>query len=164
MLRLSNLADYGVLVMTTAARATETGGLTSASQIAGLSAIPAPTVAKLLGQLARAGLLTSQRGVAGGFALARPARSISLADIVEAIDGPIALTHCGTPGADCDLSGHCTVRPHWAPVNAAVRAALSAVSLADIAPEAHGAPHPVSAQRLPSQAPADRRSNPEAIA
>jgi FeS assembly SUF system regulator len=135
MLRLSNLADYGVVVMTAAARAAETAAAPlSASQVSTLTGIPAPTVAKLMGQLGRAGLLTSQRGVAGGFALARPAARVSLADIVEAIDGPIALTHCGNSDAGCDLSHACAVRPHWAPVNRAVKAALSQVSLADLAP------------------------------
>ena len=135
MLRLSNLADYGVVVMTAAARAAADGRLTSAAQVAQLTGIPAPTVAKLMGQLGRAGLLTSQRGVAGGFALARPASGISLSDIVEAIDGPIALTHCGQPGAQCcDLSASCAVRPHWATVNRAVKSALEGVSLAELAP------------------------------
>jgi FeS assembly SUF system regulator len=138
MLRLSNLADYGVVVMTAAARAadpaTPSASPLSASQVAAQTGIPAPTVAKLMGQLGRAGLLTSQRGVAGGFALARPATAISLADIVEAIDGPIALTHCGSAHDDCNLSGACAVRPHWAPVNRAVKAALAQVALADLAP------------------------------
>ena len=135
MLRLSNLADYGVVVMTAAAHAADGGALASSAQIAQLTTIPAPTVAKLMGLLARAGLLVSQRGVGGGFALARPAAGISLADIVEAIDGPISLTHCGQPGADCcGISSACQVKPHWAPVNRAVRNALSGVTLAELAP------------------------------
>ncbi len=134
MLRLSNLADYGVVVMTAAARAAADGRMMSTAQVAQQTGIPAPTVAKLMGQLGRAGLLTSQRGVAGGFVLARQAGEISLADIVEAIDGPIALTHCGQPGSDCELSSNCAVRPHWAPVNQAVKAALSGVTLAELAP------------------------------
>ena len=153
MLRLSNLADYGVVVMTAAARIAEgrvaaDGRHASAAQVATLTGIPAPTVAKLMGQLARGGLLVSHRGVAGGFALARPAPEISLADIVEAIDGPIALTHCGQPGADCDLSHNCAVRPHWAPVNNAVKAALAQVSLADLAPPSVRKP-----AQLPNQLP-----------
>lgn len=135
MLRLSNLADYGVVVMTATARIALEGRLTSAAQISGLTGIPAPTVAKLMGQLGRSGLLVSQRGVAGGFTLARPAPAISLADIVEAIDGPIALTHCGQHDADCDLSHQCAAKPHWEPVNRAVKAALADVSLAELAPE-----------------------------
>ena len=136
MLRLSNLADYGVVVMTAAARAAAEGRLTSAAQVAQLTGIPAPTVAKLMGQLGRAGLLSSQRGVSGGFTLARDSADISLADIVEAIDGPISLTHCGQPGADCcGLSTSCQVKPHWAPVNRAVRDALAGVALSELAPE-----------------------------
>jgi FeS assembly SUF system regulator len=139
MLRLSNLADYGVVVMTATARAGDAGRLASAADIALLTGIPAPTVAKLMGQMARAGLLLSQRGVAGGYRLARDPSAISLADLVEAIDGPIALTHCGEPH-DCNLAGHCAVRPHWAPVSRAVKAALSAVTLAEIAPRAEALP------------------------
>lgn len=136
MLRLSNLADYGVVVMTATARTTAEGRPMSAAQVSALTGIPAPTVAKLMGQLGRSGLLASQRGVAGGFSLARDAREISLADIVEAIDGPIALTHCGQAGTDCcGLASTCQVKPHWAPVNRAVRDALSGVSLAELAPQ-----------------------------
>jgi FeS assembly SUF system regulator len=135
MLRLSNFADYGVVVMTAAARARNLGGVErlSAGRVAEASGIPPATVAKLMGHLGRAGLLVSQRGVDGGFGLARPAESISLAEIVEAIDGPIGLTHCSQPTAGCGLADGCSVRPHWEPVNRAVRAALSGVSLADLA-------------------------------
>jgi len=132
LLRLSNLADYGVVVMTAAAHAADTGTLVSATDVTAQTGIPGPTVAKLLGQLGRAGLLQSWRGVAGGFGLARDAADISLADIVEAIDGPIALTHCARSETDCDLSDGCAVRPHWEPVNRAVRTALSGVSLATL--------------------------------
>ncbi len=120
--------------MTAAARAAAENRLMSTAQVAQATGIPAPTVAKLMGQLGRAGLLISHRGVAGGFLLSRAADQISLADIVEAIDGPIALTHCGQEGAECDLSHACAVRPHWAPVNRAVKAALADVRLADIVP------------------------------
>lgn len=134
MLRLSNLADYGVVVMTAAARTVAEGRLTSAAQVSAQTGIPTPTVAKLMGQLTRSGLLVSHRGAAGGFELARPAIEISLADIVEAIDGPISLTHCGGQQPECDLSHNCAVRPHWAPVNRAVKMALSGVTLAELAP------------------------------
>ncbi|MFQ3667118.1 MAG: SUF system Fe-S cluster assembly regulator [Sphingomonadaceae bacterium] len=132
MLRLSNFADYGVVIMTAAARAD--GALVSASHVSGMTGIPVPTVAKLMNHLARANLLVSHRGVAGGFALSRDAADISLADIVEAIDGPIALTHCCTENREtCELLSHCAVRLHWEPVNRAVREALSKVSLAALA-------------------------------
>ena len=131
MIRLTNLADYAVVVMTAAARAPETR--LSAARIAEATSIPVPTVAKLMGTLARAGLLTASRGVAGGFSLARGAALISIAAVVEAVDGPIALTNCLTGQThDCAIEGHCTVRGHWGPINQAVRAALEAVTLADL--------------------------------
>jgi FeS assembly SUF system regulator len=132
LIRLTNLADYAVVVMTAAARCPD--GRLSAAKVSASTAIPAPTVAKLMGTLARAQLLAASRGVAGGFALARAAETISVAEIVEAVDGPIALTSCvGTEASDCALEGHCTVRGHWRPINAAVRQALASVSLADLA-------------------------------
>lgn len=135
MIRLTNLADYAVVVMTASARA---NGALSAAAVAAGTGIPAPTVAKLMGTLKRAGLLASSRGVAGGFRLARPTTAISIADIIEAVDGPIALTLCqhgatAPPVSACALEGSCAVRPHWTPINRAVRAALAAVSLADLA-------------------------------
>jgi Rrf2 family protein len=110
--------------------------------VAELTAIPAPTVAKLMGTLARGGLLTASRGVAGGFTLTREAASISVAEVVEAVDGPIALTSCASNDAtDCAMEGHCAIRGHWPPINKAVRGALAAVSLADLVrPAAAAAP------------------------
>lgn len=131
MIRLTNLADYAVVVMTTAARTPQ--ARLSAARVSEATTIPLPTVAKLMGTLARAGLLTASRGVAGGFTLARPAQSISIAAIVEAVDGPIALTNCQAGDAqECAIEGHCTVRDHWGPINRAVRAALEAVTLVDL--------------------------------
>lgn len=128
MLRLTNLADYAVVVMATAAR--HPGAKLSAATVAAASGIPAPTVAKLMGTLARAGLLVSHRGVAGGFGLSRAPEAISVADIVEAVDGPIAITQCCSEGrADCGIEGSCGVRVHWTPINRAVREALAAVPL-----------------------------------
>lgn len=131
MIRLTNLADYAVVLMTAMALAPEQRF--SSAQLAEATAIPAPTVAKLLGTLARADLLLASRGVAGGFSLARPAGLVSVAAIVEAVDGPITLTACVSGEAhDCAIEGVCGVRGHWGPINAAVRAALEAVSVADL--------------------------------
>lgn len=131
MIRLTNLADYAVVVMTAAAR--EQGSKLSAARVADVTGIPAPTVAKLMGTLARGGLLMATRGVAGGFSLALPPGAISVAAIVEAVDGPIALTNCLTGDAhDCAIEGHCGVRGHWGPINRAVRDALAAVTLAEL--------------------------------
>jgi len=128
-MRLSHLADYAVVLMTAAARR-DAGARLSATELAGETGVPLPTAQKLMGQLAGAGLLSSVRGAGGGFALARPATDISLADIVEAVEGPIALTMCSdSNNHDCILDAHCRVKPHMGVVGNAVRGALGAVSL-----------------------------------
>lgn len=131
MVRLSNLADYAVVVMCQMAMSTDVRP--SAANIAAATSIPLPTVAKLMGTLSRAGLLMSYRGIGGGFALSRSAAEITVADIVETVDGPIALTHCTDPGpGNCAREGICTVKPHWQIINRTIRDALSTVSLADL--------------------------------
>ena len=132
-MRLSHLADYAVVLMTAAARR-PAGERLSATELSGGTGVPLPTAQKLMGQLAAAGLLTSARGASGGFALARPAAEISLADIVEAVEGPIALTMCSDGiNHDCILDAHCRVKPHMGVVGNAVRGALGAVSLTELA-------------------------------
>jgi FeS assembly SUF system regulator len=126
--RLSHLADYAVVLMTAAARR-PTGARLSATELSAETGVPLPTTQKLMGQLAACGLLTSARGVSGGFALARPAVEISLADIVEAVEGPIAMTVCSEGRTDCALDAHCRVKPHMGVIGNAVRGALDAVSL-----------------------------------
>ena len=131
MIRLTNLADYAVVVMAAAARAPDRRF--SAAEIAVETGVPAPTAAKLAGLLARAGLLESARGVAGGVQLGRPAAAISVADIVEAIDGPIVMTQClHESGHDCVLEQGCAVRARWPLINGRIRDALADVSLADL--------------------------------
>ena len=133
-MRLTHLADYAVVLMTAAARY-PAGARLSATELSGDTGVPLPTAQKLMGQLATAGLLTSVRGAGGGFALSRPADAISLADIVEAVEGPIAMTVCsGHEGpSDCALDAHCRVKPHMGVVGQAVRGALGAVSLTELA-------------------------------
>lgn len=133
-MRLSHLADYAVVLMTAAARRAA-GTRLSATELAGETGVPLPTAQKLMGQLAGSGLLTSARGVSGGFALARPSNEISLADIVEAVEGPIAMTICSNNDgpSDCALDAHCRVKPHMGVVGNAVRGALGAVSLTELA-------------------------------
>lgn len=131
MVRLSNLADYAVVVMCQMAVSDE--ARPSAANIAAATTIPLPTVAKLMGTLSRAGLLLSYRGISGGFCLARPAESISVGEIVEAVDGPIALTHCTDPApGQCVRESICSIKPHWQIINRTIRDALSTVSLADL--------------------------------
>lgn len=129
-MRLSNLADYAVVTMTAAARRCG-GGRVSASELAAETGLPAPTVAKVVSRLTAAGLLRSVRGAHGGLQLARPAAAITLADVVEAMEGPIALTAC-VEGEECALDHDCTVRAHWPVVNAAVRGALAGITLTQL--------------------------------
>ena len=135
-MRLSNLADYAVVMLSAAARhgdAAAEGRLTAAL-LAEETGVPLPTAQKLMGRLAGAGLLSSARGTGGGFALARDPSAISLAEIIEAVEGPIAMTACVEEGRhDCGLEEACRVRPHWTAVNSAVRGALGGVSLATLA-------------------------------
>ncbi len=132
MIRLTNLADYGVVLMCRMAGRPEK--LHSAFQLAQDTGIPVPTVSKILGSLSKAGLLTSQRGLKGGFMMTRDPKEVSMADIIEAIDGPIALTNCieHAPG-DCCYETGCLMRPHWQAINAAVKGALVGISLNEVA-------------------------------
>lgn len=132
-MRLSSLSDHAIVLMQAAA--TRCGSTrASAADLAAATGIPVPTAQKLVSLLTRAGLLKSARGTGGGIKLARPAAAISLADVVEAVEGPIALTPCVDPGGkhDCAREPFCSVRPHWGPVNAAVRHALAEVTLASL--------------------------------
>jgi FeS assembly SUF system regulator len=133
-MRLTHLADYAVVMMTAAARR-EGSTRMSAAELAHDTGVPLPTAQKLMGQLAAAGLLNSVRGAGGGFMLARPVSEISLADIVEAVEGPIAMTMCSgsEEASDCALDAHCRVKPHMGVVSSAVRGALGAVSLQSLA-------------------------------
>jgi FeS assembly SUF system regulator len=132
-MRLTHLADYAVVMMTAAARR-EAGERLSAAELSAETGVPLPTAQKLMGKLAQAGLLSSARGAGGGFALARTAEAISLADIIEAVEGPIALTMCSDGvNHDCILDAHCRVKPHMGIVGNAVRGALGAVSLTELA-------------------------------
>ena len=132
-MRLSSMADYAVVMMSAAARHCG-GARVSAADLAEETGIPVPTAQKLASLLARAGLIRSMRGTGGGIQLARPAAAITLADIVEAVEGPIAMTACVEHGRhDCGLEEACRVRPHWGAVNDAVRGALTGVSLASLA-------------------------------
>ncbi len=141
-MRLTHLADYAVVMMTAAARreasnsAPDGGGSRlSAADLSGETGVPLPTAQKLMGKLAAAGLLTSVRGFGGGFTLARGITDISLADIVEAVEGPIAMTQCAGSDevSDCALDAHCRVKPHMGIVGAKVRGALHAVTLQELA-------------------------------
>jgi len=134
-MRLSSLADYAVVLMTAAAR--HCGGLRSnARALSEETGIPLPTAQKLVSKLSAAGLIESVRGAGGGFRLARPPATISMADIIEAVEGPMSITSCADETRhDCALETSCHVKPHMAHVNNAVRGALVGVTLASLTEE-----------------------------
>ncbi len=128
-MRLSNLADYAVVTMSAAARHCG-GARVSAAALASETGLPVPTVQKVVSKLTAAGLLKTTRGVGGGLQLARPAAAITVADIVEAVEGPIALAAC--IDGDCAMDHACTVKPHWPMVNDALRGALAGIALTQL--------------------------------
>ncbi len=132
MFRLNRLTDYGVVVLTQMSRNPD--DLRTAPQIAQETGVPLPTVAKLLNALAHGSLIESHRGAAGGYTLNRPAEEITVAEIIQALEGPIALTACVEGSEDdCDVASLCPMRGNWDRVNKAIFGALSEVTLADMA-------------------------------
>ncbi|MBI1181318.1 MAG: SUF system Fe-S cluster assembly regulator [Alphaproteobacteria bacterium] len=134
MIRLTRLADYAVLLMTHLGHewARHPDRIHNAGGLSAETHIPTPTVSKLLGVMSRGGLLVSHRGQAGGYSLARAPEAISVADIVGAVDGPIALTDCLTDDSDCGIESLCGVRTSWQKINRVIRHALSEISLAEL--------------------------------
>ena len=130
MIILSKLADYGVIVATHLAARPERRA--NAAAVAAATRLPPATVAKVLKSLAHAGLVTATRGAAGGYRLARHPAAISVAEVVAAIDGNIGMTECAVHEAGCERTTYCPTRPHWAAINRAVGAALSAISLQEM--------------------------------
>ncbi|HJV84257.1 MAG TPA: SUF system Fe-S cluster assembly regulator [Noviherbaspirillum sp.] len=127
MLRLSKMADYGTVVLT--AMVNEPDRSRSSAEIAAAIHVPAPTVSKILKMLARSGLVTSLRGAKGGYLLSRPPGKISMADIIDAMDGPIGMTECSvTPGL-CVQETACAIRVNWQRVNRAVLGVLQEMTL-----------------------------------
>ncbi len=131
MFKLGKLTDYGTVVMT--ALAVRPDALRNAHDLADETHVAAPTVSKLLKQLAKNGLVESIRGAHGGYRLARPPSQITVADVVCALEGPIALTQCAVHEGGCSIESHCGVRGNWRLINTAIRQALESVTLAQMA-------------------------------
>lgn len=145
MFRISRLTDYGILTLTYLARDPDLAKH-NARDVAEQLHLPLPTVSKILKVLARSGLLVAHRGVRGGFGLARPAKAITIAEIITALEGPIALTVCGDDTThDCAIEQHCPCRDNWQKINHAVRGALDKITLADMA---HPLPHEMTGARV----------------
>jgi len=133
MLRMSRITDYGIVLLTHLAAADAAGtGVHNARELAERAGLPLPVVSKILKALTREGFLLSHRGARGGYALARPAESISVAAVIDALEGPIALTECGTQPGACDRESSCAVREPWQQINRAVRDTLEQVRLSEL--------------------------------
>ena len=130
MIRVTRLTDYAVLVLVEMIRAQ---GPHKVPHIATSTGLPLPTVAKLLKILTRNGLVTSYRGAAGGYSLQHPAATITVADVIEAVEGPIAITMCMEESEDfCKVASQCPMQGHWGKINRAIRHALQRITLMDI--------------------------------
>lgn len=132
MLRITKLTDYAVLVLADMIRP-DFEDARAARDVAERTRIPQPTVSKVLKLLARSALVVSERGKNGGYRLARAADTISVADIVDAVEGPIAVTECSaeTKGG-CELQGKCPTEHNWLRINEAIRQALKGITLAEM--------------------------------
>jgi len=146
MLRLSKKADYALMAITHLARKGNVPS-TSAREIAEQHDIPIELLAKVLQRLVRTGLLASTQGTRGGYALGRPSTSISVADVIQAIDGPFTVTACSNEDHGCDQFGKCSIRgPLWqirerivATLGTVTVAEMASDNLATAAPVAHAA-------------------------
>ncbi|HEX2224576.1 MAG TPA: SUF system Fe-S cluster assembly regulator [Thermoanaerobaculia bacterium] len=132
MIRITKQTDYGVVLLTHLASHPERQF--NAPDLAAETRLPLPMVSKILKLLAREGLLASHRGVKGGYNLGRTPEAITMAEVIRALEGPIAITECIEEAGDCAHASLCGVRGHWHRINEAVREALEGLSLAEMAP------------------------------
>jgi FeS assembly SUF system regulator len=154
MLRISKLTDYGTVIL--ARLAGQPDRLWTAAEVAEATRIGLPTVSKLLKKLQRSGLVTSTRGSHGGYQLAQPPGEITAARILDALEGPFAITECSGSHSACGLESNCAVGHAWQKVNAAIRRALNDISLAQLAGSERGVTtHTVPLSRLRARLPHD---------
>ena len=130
MFRMTKMTDYGILLLTQFAAHEDRAAFT-ARELAHESHLPLPTVGKLLKQLSHGGLLVSQRGIRGGYSLARRPREISVASIIATLEGPVAITECNG-AVRCEHETFCSTRPNWHVINETIRASLEGLTLADM--------------------------------
>ena len=131
MLRIGKLTDYATLILATLA--TDRTRLLTAGALSERTHIAAPTVAKLLKQMHRTGLVNSMRGTHGGYQLARDPEQISAAAILDALEGPFALTECSAGSGQCGIEHTCSVGRTWQRISVAIRRSLNEVTLAQLA-------------------------------
>lgn len=133
MMRLSKLADYGILLLVAMVRRGQAGAW-SAREAAEEVGLPGPIVSKILKTLARVGILASQRGPNGGYRLAFPAEMTTVGQVITALEGPIAITECAEVAeCSCEQLSSCLTKPNWLLINGALTDALERITLADMA-------------------------------
>jgi FeS assembly SUF system regulator len=138
MIRITRQTDYGILLLSHLA-SRPIDEVHTAKDAARRSSIPLPMASKILKALAKAGLLASHRGVKGGYSLAVAADRISIADVIQALEGPIGITECSYNPGGCEQESSCPVRTNWQRISVAVRDALHRIPLSDMAvPYSHG--------------------------
>ena len=131
MLRITKQADYGIVLLTR--MASDPDRLYTANEMAAEAGLPHPIVSKVLKLLVRGGVLSSHRGVKGGYSLNRSAEEITVFDIVTVLEGPIAITECiDDSPSECSQEPHCPVRGNWQRINRAIQLALEEITLADM--------------------------------
>ena len=135
MLRVTKLADYGIVLLTHFAATPEI--TYTARGIANAANLPLPIASKVLKLLSKAGLLFSQRGINGGYGLAHRPEDVTVASIIRALEGPIALTQCSDSNKDCALQGGCPVQTNWHLINHAIHSALERITLAQMTRPLH---------------------------
>lgn len=131
MIRISKMTDYATVIL--AAMAEDPGTRHTAPALAARTQIGSASVSKVLKQLQRAGFVRSTRGLHGGYELARPADAISAASILDALEGPVAVTDCAAGEGQCEIETTCRVGRAWQRVNLAIRRSLYGVTLAQLA-------------------------------
>lgn len=144
MIRMTRLTDYGIMLLTLFAR-DEKHPMKSARGLSEEAKLPLPTVSKILKLLAKHGLLEAHRGVRGGFTLSRKPDQITMATVINALEGPIGVTDCCAPASDCGIENSCIVKSNWMKINRVVFGALDRITLAEMT-------HPIA---IPAAAPVE---------
>ncbi len=130
MLKLSKLTDYATVILSYMAK--DQGSMHAAFEVAEATGIAQPTVSKILKLLVKAKVLTSVRGAKGGYLLARSPDKITVATVISALEGPIALTECSVSHKNCEQATGCEIQGNWGLINQTVFNALESVTLADM--------------------------------
>lgn len=139
MLRIGKMTDYALVIMNRLAKAP--ASLQRMEELAASTQLGLPTVRKLMRQLVAAGLVRSERGAKGGYQLSRFPEMINIAQIVSAVEGPLAITECCDDDGGCELSGGCEVESHMPTLNELIVQILSTISLSDMATLSSGVHH-----------------------